>query len=110
MSAFQQENRYDDKRRNNNIHYKTGPVRSTPSFAFRHTGSLRRCCAWESSYPCVDEIFDASSKWLSFAQMAMLCYALTVVTWGLERWWPSLARWFVVIVLSILVNLAFDPT
>ena len=60
--------------------------------------------------PFVDEIIDASSKWLSFAQMAMLCYALTVVTWGLERWRSSLARWFIVIVLSILVNLAFDPT
>ena len=57
--------------------------------------------------PFVDEIIDASSKWLSFAQMAMLCYALTVVTWGLERWRSSLARWFIVIVLSILVNLAF---
>ena len=57
--------------------------------------------------PFVEEIIDASSKWLSFAQMAMLCYALAVVIWGLERWWPSLARWFVVIVLSILVNLAF---
>ena len=57
--------------------------------------------------PFVEEIIDASSKWLSFAQMAMLCYALTVVTWGLERWRTSLARWFIVIVLSILVNLAF---
>ena len=57
--------------------------------------------------PFVDEIIDASSKWLSFAQLAMLCYALTVVTWGLERWRTSLARWFIVIVLSILVNLAF---
>ena len=60
--------------------------------------------------PFVEEIIDASSKWLSFAQMAMLCYALAVVFWGLERWWPSLARWFVVIVLSILVNLAVHPT
>ena len=41
--------------------------------------------------PFVEEIIDASSKWLSFAQLAMLCYALAVVIWGLERWWPSLA-------------------
>lgn len=56
--------------------------------------------------PVVDEITDASSKWLSFTQMTVLCYALAVITWGLERWRSSLARWFVVIALSILVKLA----
>lgn len=57
--------------------------------------------------PVVAEGIDGPSTGFSFAQMTMLCYALAAVIWGLDRWHSSISRWFIIIALSILVNLAF---
>ncbi|MEM7343474.1 MAG: ATP-binding protein, partial [Chloroflexota bacterium] len=57
-------------------------------------------------FTTMDALIVPSAGSFSFVEMAVMCYALAAVIWGLERWHSSIGRWFIIIAPLLLVNLS----